>query len=89
MKLNNEFIVNEIADKKVAVAVGENKGDFNGFIKMNDDTAYIFSLLSEEISYEDLLKKVNDKFPEEADEKTKENLDNFLSALKGKGLLSE
>ena len=45
MKLKYNFIVNEVADKMVAVAVGADLEAFNGFIKMNDIGAEIFEIL--------------------------------------------
>ena len=45
MKLKYNFIVNEVADKMVAVAVGDDLDKFNGFIKMNDVGAEIVEIL--------------------------------------------
>ena len=45
MKLKYNFVTNEVADKIVAVAVGDDLSKFNGFIKMNGTGAFIFNML--------------------------------------------
>ena len=53
MKLKYQFVVNEVADQYVAVAVGAALEAFNGFIKMNDVGAEIFDLLKNEITLDE------------------------------------
>ncbi len=45
MKLKYNFVMNKVADKTVAVAVGDDLANFGGFIKMNDTGAFIFGLI--------------------------------------------
>lgn len=50
MKLKYNFVTNKVADKTVAVAVGEDAEKFGGFIKMNDTGAYIFNMLKNDVT---------------------------------------
>ena len=79
MKLKYNFVINEVADKIVAVAVGEDIDKFNGFIKMNETGAQIFNLLKEEITMEALISEMAKLYPEETIETV--NLSFFLNYL--------
>ena len=50
MKLKYNFVINQVTDKMVAVAVGGDLEAFNGFIKMNDIGAEIFEILKEDVT---------------------------------------
>ena len=54
MKLKYNFVMNDVAGKKVAVAVGDDLIRFNGFIKMNDTGAFIFNMLKNDVTQEDI-----------------------------------
>ena len=61
MKLKYNFVTNEVADKIVAVPVGDDLEKFNGFVKMNDVGAYIFNMLKNDVT-EDEIVAANAKF---------------------------
>ncbi len=87
MKLKYKFVMNKVADKTVAVAVGADLARFNGFIKMNDTGAFIFSLLQDEIDKQ----KIIDELCKEYDatrEELIEATDEFLSQLDEAGVLN-
>lgn len=58
MKLKYSFVINEVAGQHVAVPAGGAVGDFNGMIKLNETGAFIFGLLKEDITLEDLTARV-------------------------------
>lgn len=87
MKLKYNFVTNEVADKIVAVAVGDDMGKFNGFIKMNETGAQIFNLLKEEITMEDLVSEMSKLYPEETEDTVKEVVGGFVAELKDKGVI--
>ncbi len=89
MKLKYEFIVNEIADQKVAVAVGEGLEKFNGFLKMNDTGASIFEKLKNDISEADLISAMAKEYPEETNETVTECVKEFVGKLIDAGLVEE
>ena len=46
MKLKYKFVVKSIAGKSVAVAVGNDNGNFNGMVKLNETGEFIFNMLN-------------------------------------------
>ncbi len=83
MKLNTEFIVNEIADSFVAVPMGGNANDNNCIIKVNDVGAAILEALKEETNIEAIADVLCSKFEgtrEEAVETTTEFVENLKKA---------
>ncbi|MGI6280220.1 MAG: PqqD family peptide modification chaperone [Acutalibacteraceae bacterium] len=87
MKLKYNFVTNEVADKIVAVAVGEDLEKFNGFIKMNNTGAEIFNFLREEISMDELVARMAKLYPEETEETVRETVSGFVKELQTAGVL--
>ncbi len=81
MKLRYNFVTNEVADKIVAVAVGEDLGKFNGFIKMNDVGAYIFNMLKNNVTVDDIVAAMQKDFPDEAESEIRETVEEFVAKL--------
>ena len=80
MKLNCEFIVNEIADSFVAVPMGS---DTNCIIKVNDVGAAIIECLKEETTVDAIADVLCSKFEgtrEEAVQTTTEFVENLKKA---------
>ena len=88
MKLKYEFVTNEVADKIVAVAVGEDLDNFNGFLKMNDISAFMFDLLKNDVTEDDIVKAMIEKYPNEAESEIKETVSGFVAQLKENDLLA-
>ena len=87
MKLKYNFVTNEVADNIVAVAVGDDMGKFNGFIKMNDTGAQIFDLLKNDISMEELIAEMAKLYPDEPETEVKETVEGFVAELKKSGVV--
>lgn len=81
MKLKYNFVTNEVADNIVAVAVGDDMGKFNGFIKMNETGAQIFNFLKNDITMEELISKMAKLYPEETIETVTETVEGFVKEL--------
>ena len=89
MKLKYKFIINDVADQKVAVAVGEGLTKFNGFIKMNDVGAAIFSKLADDITMEDLISKMAAEYPDEPAETVDRCVKEFVEKLKASDIVED
>lgn len=89
MKLKYSFVTNEVADKIVAVAVGDDLNSFNGFIKMNDVGAYIFNMLKGDVTSEDIVESMKKDFPDASEEEIRENVDGFIAELKKSDVLAD
>ena len=87
MKLTYNFVTNEVADKIVAVAVGEDLSKFNGFVKMNDVGAYIFNMLKEDVTTEDIVEAMKKDYADTPEEEIRETVEGFVAQLKESDLL--
>ena len=82
MKLKYNFISNEVADKIVAVAVGDDLQKFNGFIKMNDTGAYIFNMLKNDVTEEEIVAAMKKDYSDATEEEIRESVNEFVGKLK-------
>ena len=81
MKLKYDFVVREVADKIVAIPIGDATEDFNCMVTLNESGAFIFNLLKQEISEEDLLNAFLGEYDATL-EQAKNTIDAFLAKLK-------
>lgn len=86
MKLKYKFVTNEVAGKTVAVAVGEDLESFGGFIKLNETGAFIFNLLREEISKEEIVTAVLGEY-DVSEEQAVKSTEEFLEYLSSFGVI--
>ena len=87
MKLKYDFVINEVAGKKVAVAVGDGLNNFNGFIKMNDIGAEIFEILKNDVTVDEIVKIMLEKHPDATEEEAIETITEFTNKLKEEGII--
>lgn len=87
MKLKYNFVVNQVADKMVAVAVGDDLAKFNGFIKMNDIGAEIFQILKNDVTLDEVVAQMLKKHPESTLEEVTEVVTDFVEKLKAEGII--
>ena len=88
MKLKYDFVVNQVAEQYVAVAVGAGLEDFNGFIKMNDVGAQIFELLKNEITLDEIITEMLKKYPDATEEEARETITEFTDKLIAQGVVA-
>ena len=89
MKLKYNFVINEVADKMVAVAVGGDLESFNGFIKMNDIGAEIFEILKNDVTIDEIVSVMLEKHPEATEEEARETVAGFVEELKKNDIITE
>ena len=88
MKLKYKFVVKSVAGKSVAVAVGNDNGSFNGMIKLNETGEFLWEILTEEKTEDELVKALLAEY--DIDEETaKKDVHAFLDTLSEKGFLEE
>lgn len=85
MKLKKEFVTHELGEEQIMVSAS---GTFNGFLKSNKTAAYIVELLKNEITKEEIVSKMLEKFdaPEEVISK---DVEKILEVLRKVGALDE
>ena len=87
MKLKYNFVSNEVADKIVAVAVGDDLQKFNGFIKMNDTGAYIFNMLKNDVTEEEIVAAMKKDYSDATEKEISETVSEFVGKLKDADVL--
>lgn len=85
MKLKCDFVINEVAGK--FVAVGVNSGNFEGFLKMNHVGAEILKNLENDITEEEIVTRILDKYPDATKEDAAETVHEFIKKLQETDLL--
>ncbi len=81
MKLKYDFVTNEVADKIVAVAVGDDMTKFNGFIKMNDTGAYIFNMLKNDVTEDQIVAAMLNDYKGATEEEVRTTVRDFIAEL--------
>ena len=86
MKVDKEFVLREIAGDYVIIPIGRTVLSFNGLITVNEIGAFLWNLLQEDVTKEELVAIVLDEY--EVDEETaREDIQEFLDTLVSGGIL--
>ena len=88
MKLKYNFIVREVAGQSVALAVGDDNKYFNGMIKLNSVGEFIFKLLENDTSVDEIVSKITDTYDVSAED-AKVSVEKYLTVLRQNDLLFE
>ena len=86
MRLKDDFILHNTGEDFVIIATGEATKNFNGIIKLNNMGGEIVSFLSNDISEEDIVKAIVEKYEVDYDT-AKEDIKNILDSLKKAGVI--
>lgn len=88
MKAKPGFILRNVVDEYILMPTGDNIGQFNGTILLNEVSAFVWEKLQNPLSKEDLLKAIMDEF--EVDRATASaDLDVLLQTLRGYGVIED
>ena len=84
MRVDDGFVLREIAGDYVIIPTGKTVLDFNGMITVNEVGVSIWKMLQEETTFENIVKGILDEY--DADEETvKADVQDFWTALKRLG----
>lgn len=88
IKIKSGFVLRNIVGEHMVMPVGENIATFEGAIVLNEVAAFIFEVLKNPVSEDDIVKMVLDKY--EADEtQVKEDVGKLLDTFRGYNILDE
>lgn len=88
MKTKKGFMLRQTAGRNIVVAVGQASEEFNGLITLNETGAFLWKMLQEGTTYEDMLKALLDEYDvSEADAKA--GIDAFLKSVRDAELIDE
>lgn len=88
MKLKIEFIIKNVADKTVAIAVDGNEAGFNGMLTLNDTGGFILGCLKEDTTVEAITKSFLEVY-DCTREQAVNTIENFVGKLREAGLIEE
>lgn len=86
MRLKDDFILHNTGEDFVIIATGEATKNFNGIIKLNNMGGEIVGLLTTDISEEEIIKAIVEKYEVEY-ETAKEDILNLLDSLRKTGII--
>ena len=86
MKIKQGFVLRKVAENYIVVPVGEMAKKFNGVIKLNESSAFMWKKLEQGIEFNDLVKALTDEYEVEV---TRAEIDAkaFTDALKNANIL--
>ena len=88
MKTKKGFMLRSVGGRHVVVAIGKASEEFNGLITLNESGAFLWKLLQNGTTYEDMLAAMLEEY--EVDEETaRAGIDAFLETARGANLLEE
>jgi len=76
---NEKFHINKMGEDYILIC--EDKSIFQGMIRLSPSGRFIWDLLENNISYEELVNKATEKYDVDLDV-VKNDIDNFLDSLK-------
>ena len=86
MKIKSGFVVRKIANQYMAVPVGARAKELHGMIGLNETAAFLWELLKEERTEEELAVLLYDEY-EINEEKALETVQRFCKLLQEEGVL--
>lgn len=81
MKIKEDFILRKVADSYVVVPVNKMTLDFNGIINLNETGAFLFGILQNGATKEELISKLLHEY-EVTEEKAEKDIDAFIRKIK-------
>lgn len=88
MKLKNEFTLREIAGDYIVVPTGENYLDFGAVISLNESGAFLWKMLQENKSEDELIADLVNEYGIDNTTAT-EDVSDFIGLLNTHGLLCD
>ncbi len=88
MKIKSGFVIREIAGQYMAVPVGERVNDLHGMIALNETGAFIWKLLENEQTEEDLARALTEEY-EVSYEEALEAVREFYDLMKNEHVLED
>ena len=86
MKINENFVLREVAGSWVVIPIGEKSVDFNGMMNLNESGVLLWRELENGAEKEDLVSVLTTEYDVSAEE-AGEDIDAFVEILKKAGCL--
>ncbi|MBQ8858798.1 MAG: PqqD family protein [Clostridia bacterium] len=89
MKINENFLLREVAGNRVVMPVGEAAERFNGMIKLNGSGAYLFEKIQTGAADEEGLVAAMLADYDVDEETARRDIGNFITTLRKMGIIEE
>lgn len=89
MKIKSGFILRSIAGCKVVVSVGKRTLDFNGIINLNDTAAFLWELLTNGATEDELVGAILEHYTDVDEATARESVSDFVNTLREAGFLDD
>ena len=86
MKLGKNFVTQDFNGVTMLIGMGES--DFNGIVKCNKTTAYIIELLREDVTRDDIVRKMLERY-DASEQLVCEDVDSVLASLRSINAIDE
>lgn len=86
MKINENFVLREVAGSWVIIPIGEKSVDFNGMMNLNESGVLLWRKLEEGAEKEDLVSALTSEY-DVSDEVAETDIDSFIDVLKKAGCI--
>ncbi|MBR5309683.1 MAG: PqqD family protein [Oscillospiraceae bacterium] len=86
MKINENFVLREVADSWVVIPIGEKSVDFNGMMNLNETGVLLWRELEKGAEKEELVAAITAEY-DVSEEVAAGDIDEFIEVLKKAGCL--
>lgn len=87
MKTRYPFHVMKMDNVYVTVSIGSGARRFNGYLRMDETTAFVVKMLQEDVTQEQLVEALKEKYPDNTDLEIRDGVKAILSNLEDEDLL--
>ncbi|MGX9728778.1 MAG: PqqD family protein [Candidatus Electronema sp. VV] len=88
LKRKTDFVLQDICGEKMLVPIGSQVMDMNGLITLNETAAYVWELLAEDRSLDELAAAVAEQF-DVAPERARADVQVFIDEITRMGLVEQ
>ena len=82
MKLKCNFVINDVAGQKLAVAVDGKISGYNTLIKLNDTAVYILEMLKNDVTVKEICDSIKRNYEIDSEQNIEKTVNDFITKLK-------
>ena len=87
MRTRYPFHVMKMDDIYVTVSIGSGERRFNGYLRMNESTAFVVKMLQDDVTEDQIFAALKEEYTDSTEQEIRANLATILKQLDSEGLL--
>ena len=87
MRTKYPFHVMKMDDVYVAASIGSGERRFNGYLRMDEGTAFVVKMLQDDVTEEQIFAALKEEYTDSTEQEIRTNLAIILNRLDSEGLL--